>query len=269
MLRARIHVRAEDLNLGAEVAFSGLLQQQHGDGIGLLAGGAARDPDSHLGLGVAPEEMGNDIGGQGLEGLGIAEEAGDRDQQIGQQRLRLFRILPQIEEIALEILLARDLHAPQQPAHHRRALVMGEIMPGAHPQMCEYAAHIVFLVGAAAGNRSQALGPGQLDKSLGQLAERQHEIHHIGFDGGIGHGGMFGFRRVLHQDDAAGFLHRLDADGAVGAPAGQDDGEAVAMLGRQRAEKSVDRHALAARLQEGHGLDFLVADLKLPVGRMT
>ena len=71
---------------------------------------------------------------------------------------------------------------------------------------------------------------------------------------------IFGLVRVLHKDDAAGFLDGLEADRAVGAAACQDDGKAVAMLVRQGAKEQVDRGPLAARLLKRSRGNMVVRD---------
>jgi hypothetical protein len=73
--------------------------------------------------------------------------------------------------------------------------------------------------------------------------------------------------RILDQNDAAGFLDRLDADGTVRSRARKDDGEVVAMLRGQRAEKAVDRRALPARFVEFGEREMMIGRHKLPVGR--
>ena len=51
--RARVEIGAEDLDRGPGVATACLLEKQHRDGVGLLAGRAATDPDAD-GIGGSP-----------------------------------------------------------------------------------------------------------------------------------------------------------------------------------------------------------------------
>lgn len=62
-------------------------------------------------------------------------------------------------------------------------------------------------------------------------------------------------------------LDGLDAVGPVGAGAGKDDGEAVAMLLGERAEELIDRHAQAARLVEGRSRDLVLGNQQPAIGR--
>ena len=78
-----IEIGAEDLKLRPQVATLGLFQQQDADRIGLLAGGAPRDPDAdRVPLALAFEQPRNDAGGQRSERLAVAEEGRDRDQKV-------------------------------------------------------------------------------------------------------------------------------------------------------------------------------------------
>ena len=80
------------------------------------------------------------------------------------------------------------------------------------------------------------------------------------------HRSVFGLFRLLNQDDASCFLHRLDANGAIRTGAGQDDGEVVAALRRERTKKDIDRGPLPPRLFKFGGRQMMVGDNKLPVG---
>ena len=78
------------------------LGKQDGDGIGLLAGGAARRPDADRAPArLAGEEPGDDLLLEGLERLRIAEEIGHADQQVAKERLHLRRRLLQILDVVL------------------------------------------------------------------------------------------------------------------------------------------------------------------------
>ncbi len=72
---------------------------------------------------------------------------------------------------------------------------------------------------------------------------------------------------VLHQDDAARFLHRARAERAVRSGAAKNDGKAVAELIGQRAKEQIDRRPLAARLVEGKGRNLVVDHLQAAIRR--
>ena len=93
--RARIHVRREDLDGAALRRGFPLLDEEHGDGVGLLAGRAAGHPHAERCMGfLACNQRTNHLLLQNPPCLGVAEEARDADQQIVAQRRGLRRILP-------------------------------------------------------------------------------------------------------------------------------------------------------------------------------
>ena len=107
----------------------------------------------------------------------------------------------------------------------------------------------------------------ELRQPEGDLPDRQDEVGEAGRNGAARHRAVFGLFRVLHQNDAAGLLHCLDADRAVRSGAGEDDGEIVAPLRRERAEEQIDRRPVPTRFVEFGDRQMLVGDQKLPVGR--
>src|SRR5215467_7549942 len=98
----------------------------------------------------------------------------------------------------------------------------------------------------------------ELGELCAHLANWQNEIGDFGRNGSPGHRRIFGFVRILDDDDAAGFLDRLDADRPIRARTRQDYREAVAMLFRERAEEEIDRRTVTARGIEGDRGNFVV-----------
>ena len=236
--------------------------------IGFLAGGAARHPDPDRFLRpFALEQFGKHVLGDLLEGLGIAEECRDRDQQIAEQRLRFVGIVTHNVVIFFQIVGARDLHPPRDPAQHGRTFVLGKIVTGAHPQMRENAPQQFLVEIADVGNRHAVLDPDQIDQPLGEIVDRHDKIGNAGGNRAARHRGIFGLARFLNQDDAAGLLHRAHADRTVGAGAAQDDSEAVAQFFGERTEEQIDRRALAARLIEFKRGNFVIDHLQPPIRR--
>ena len=107
----------------------------------------------------------------------------------------------------------------------------------------------------------------QLGKPGGDLPHRQNEIRKPCRHGAARHRSVFGLVRILDQDYAAGLLDRLDADGPVRAGARKNNGEIVAMLGRERTEKKIDWRPLPARLVELGDREMMVGRTELPVRR--
>jgi len=74
----RIDVRGEDFERPGHCGGSRVFGQQHGHGIGFLAGGAAGHPDPDIFRGPQGEHAGQGSG-QGLEGRGVPEKRRDAD----------------------------------------------------------------------------------------------------------------------------------------------------------------------------------------------
>src|ERR1700730_1543094 len=73
--RPGVDIRAKHLDRGPDVLPRGLLQQQHRDSIGLLAGGAAGDPDTNRRIGqLAMEQLWDDLKLECLERFLVAEK---------------------------------------------------------------------------------------------------------------------------------------------------------------------------------------------------
>ena len=105
--RACIEVGAEDLDRRPQFVPRGLLQQQHGDRIGLLAGGAARTP--RPGSLARPAVVLEQFRHRTLLRVSrnasrVAEKRRHRNQQVGQQRLRLFGVVAQHVVIVVQIV---------------------------------------------------------------------------------------------------------------------------------------------------------------------
>ena len=64
---------------------------------------------------VPTHQIGNDLLRQQLEGLRVAEKAGDVDQQILGKELELSRVLPQHIEISATVLDSGHRHPPLDP----------------------------------------------------------------------------------------------------------------------------------------------------------
>src|SRR5262249_27186339 len=87
---------ADNPNCGAIVLTPRFLQKQNADRIGLLAGGAAGNPDSdRLSRLLVREQLRQYLPPQRVVRLLVPEECGDRYQQVAYERLRLVAIVPQ------------------------------------------------------------------------------------------------------------------------------------------------------------------------------
>ena len=89
-----------------------------------------------------------------------------------------------------------------------------------------------------------------------------------GGDGALRHAVVACAGGVLHHADAAGAEDGAQAQCAVGGGAGEDDADgAFRLIFRQRAQKAVDRHALATRLFRQVQLQHAIKNAHLAVGR--
>lgn len=226
------------------------LGQQDGEGVGLLAGGAAHRPDpDHRRGSLVGKELGDDPLLQGLEGRRIAEELGDADQQIVEQGLQLGRGLLHILDIVVQAVDLVDGLAVGEAPRDGTPLVLGEVVAGLGAQQHQDLPQGVLGrglgVGGLPGERAEGLGDIG-DELGGHLGGLQLIVHQAGGQGAARHAVVLGRGGVLDHDHAALALDRPHAVVAVTAGAGEDDADGVfPLILRQGAKEKVDRQALA------------------------
>ena len=207
---------------------------------------------------------------QRIEGRWIAEEVGDADQQVLQQRIELLRLLAQTLDEIGHLVDLQHLHAPLHPARHGLVLVAAEVVAGARAQQRADLRQMVGRLGANAIRALAAVDAGQVPEivvELGRdLVQRQHEVDHAAAHGAAHHAVIFG--AILRHRESALFLDGAQAERAVAAGARQDDaGGAFAVRLGERYEKAVDRRALEALLERRADLQAVVEDRQRRVGR--
>ena len=107
-----------------------VLAQQDRDRIDLFAGRAAGNPYSYVLAGApAREYLGNDSRFQGPEGIRIAKEGGDADQQVAKETGCLIGVVLQPIDIGIDIGDLQHLHAPLQATGEGLVPVLAEIVP--------------------------------------------------------------------------------------------------------------------------------------------
>ena len=277
--RALVDVGGEDLDL--RPVRTQQLVQQDGDGIGLLAGGAAGHPGAE-GLDAGPllDQPAQRLA-QGLEGVGVAEEVGDADQHVLQQRRRLAWLGVQELAVGGQVGDGVDLHPPLDAPQHRAARVVGEVVPGAlaqdrldgdqrllgqHLGLAGRGQHFQL------GGRMRQLQPAGVfpeQHQLGRhLLQREHEVDHAGLDGGAGHAVELGVLQALRDRDAAQLLDPAQPLRPIAAGARQHDAHGpLAMRLRQGAEEQVDGTATRLQREQGSDVQVPVAHDQLERGR--
>ena len=116
--------------------------------------------------------------------------------------------------------------------------------------------------------RRQRLPPTVFGEDFGDLSYRQHEVDGAGHDRAARHAVILGLVRVLHDDEPAFLLDRLQPQAAVAAGSRQDHADrAFAKLFRQRAQEKVERQASAVALVRRREAQGARADRKISARR--
>ncbi len=185
--------------------------------------------------------------------LEFAEEAGDVDQQVLGEKLELTWILPQPVEIPTTVIGTGQRHAPLDPPQQCAWLVKREIVRGLGMQKIDNLSQPIWGMTV----RRQSLPPTVFGEYFGNLADRQHLVHGARHDRAPRHAVIFGVVRILHDDEPALLLNRLQSEAAIAARSRKDHADrAFAELFRQRAQEEVERQARAVtlrRLRESQG----------------
>ncbi len=127
-----VDVRGEDLDRARELAGAQVLENEHRDRVGLLAGGATRHPDAHRRARVAAVEYRRQAeSGEGLEGLRIAKEMRHPNREIPDERLRLSGVPLELLDVVGGRTDVPDPDASRDPTNQRARLVAAEVVPGA------------------------------------------------------------------------------------------------------------------------------------------
>ena len=268
-----VDVRGEHLQSEALLHELHALLQQDGEGVGLLAGGAARAPDpDHRACRLVGEEAGEGQVFEGLERRRVPEEVGDADEQIPEERLHLHRRLLQVAHIGLDGVDLMHGHAALDAAVDGAGLVLGEVVAGLGAQQDEDLLQRIFQLGGWDGGRAGvglAEGVGRISHQLGgHLGGRQHEVHQARGQGTLRHAGELGGLGGLGHHHAALALDGPDAQGAVAAGAREHDADGpLALVLGQGAEEEVDGQALAARRRRLQQLQGAVQEGHVPARR--
>ena len=242
-----MQIGGQDLDQGCPPLVAEGLMEEDGQAVGLLARGAATDPDPHLltrrGL---IEDGGNDLVPQHLEGLGVTEEAGDADQQVLVEQVELVGIVGQAPGVVLDVGVAQvQGQPPGNAAGDGGRLIAGEIDvvgPVEQVQDRRHAPERPLLVAHAMhGAQGLRIG-GEFHQGLGHVLGHEDGIHAAGVDGALGHAVKACRLGGFHQHQAAGVVDVKQPAAAVGTGAREDDARrTLPPGGGQGAEEGIDR----------------------------
>ena len=237
----QIEVGGENLHAVLIELVAQMFGEQDGDGVRLLAGGAAGHPDPDFLAGLLVGDDAAHHGGQAGESLLVAEEGGDRDQDILGQLFQFFGALRDQLQVFIQIDDVVGRHPPADPAPERGFLVAAEVDPGMLANLGQQ-----FLEGGRFGfrfllQRHGALSAGDEGDFLADALRGQNPVDAAGIDRRLRHAVVFGGGGFLGEGEAAGGLDGVDAGRAIRTRSGQYDPDGrVAHLRRQGGKEPID-----------------------------
>ena len=142
---------AKTWSLGGRSRLFDDLGVSHGDGIGFLAAGTADDPDADgFAAGVLLEEGGEDFLFEHIKGFGVAEEAGDADEQVGVEIIEFAGIAFEKLGVGVEGIVACEEHAAVEAAANGAGFIEGKVDAAVLAKDLE-AAVVIFGIEAGGG----------------------------------------------------------------------------------------------------------------------
>ena len=222
---AAVHIAGKHLQLDGRPERRRMLLQQDGDGIGLFAGGAAGHPDADAtARRFVRKQFGNDLRGEHLEGIRVAEKIRHANQKITKQRFHLGRRLLQVFHVAVDPLDLVHRHAPFDAAVNGAGLVLRKVVAGLGAHQHENLFQRIFglrLGGrSAAGLRWLAKRVVGIGHQLGRHLGRCHlVVHQARAKRAARHAVKLARRRDLRHDHATAALDGAHAQRAVAAGA--------------------------------------------------
>ena len=225
----------------------GVLEQEHGHGVRLLARRARGDPHAdRVALALPLEQAGDDLSLQDRKRARVAEEVGDRDEEVLEELARLVGVVREVGRVGVERAGACDVEPALEPPQDGAPLVVREVVPRPRPEHGEDP-----LDGPELVVRER---PGVVDREVDgpepvrvrdrfgpERGGRGDRVDDARRDGAPGHLVVLGVGGVLGEDEPAGLLDGPHADGPVVAGPREDDGDGVVAPGPgERPEEVVD-----------------------------
>jgi hypothetical protein len=240
-------VGGEDLDvqrLGDPLRF---LHQQHRERIRLFAARARGHPGADRRVGLAGADQRDDHAlAQDLPRVGVAEEAGDVDQEVVGEVGDLGGRLAKHAGVVAQLGHPGEPHPALDAAQQGGLLVAAEVVAGARAQHGQDFADVLLVAlrgglggaGVVAGVGMAGVG----EQHLRHVARAENVVGVARVDQVARHRGEGRGFGVLGDAQPAHGLDRLGAGGTVAAHARQDDGDrALALLLGERLEEVVDR----------------------------
>jgi hypothetical protein len=230
--RFLVHVGGED----ADAPLCELRAQDLGEAddqrVGLLSGRAARGPEAEPALALAPpfHELGEDGIAQEEEGVAIAEELGDVDEQVAGELADLVRLGLQVEGVFVQGRGADGGHPPADPPQQGRALVAVEIDVA-------LLAHDADHLGQGGIHGLPRFRHCRMDEQLLEQGRHPLDVHHVVHHGGgqgEGHGRIARGAGVLDDDGPARLFDVHSPRRPVRACPGEDHGDQALAVGAGR-----------------------------------
>ncbi len=115
-----------------------MLGEEDGHGVGLLARRAPGGPHADGVVRALPlEELRDDLRFQNRERAHVAEEVGDRDEEVLEEVPRLVAVGLEEVGVVVERVGPDDVEPALQPPQHRAPLVAGEVVAGPDVELAE------------------------------------------------------------------------------------------------------------------------------------
>ena len=174
------------------------------------------------------QQFRHDLAFQRGEGLRVAEELGDADQQVAEQQIELVGLLAQALDVIGHIIDLQHLHAALDAPDQGVLLVLAKIVAEPGAQQGADPRQMLRCVATRAVRRLPVVDAAEVlrvrDQPRRHLLDRQHLVDETGGGSAARHAEQCRFIKPgLGEGEAAMLLDGFEPPRAVAAAAGQDD----------------------------------------------